>query len=80
MGKTFRESVLNHFERHTVTSVDSIVITHGHCDAYGGLDDVRDLTDRKPGMMDALAEGVAKCAGCGWFFLFVFGLLVALIV
>jgi phosphoribosyl 1,2-cyclic phosphodiesterase len=50
MGKTFRESVLKHFEKQAVSSVEAIVITHGHCDAYGGLDDVRDLTDRKPGM------------------------------
>jgi phosphoribosyl 1,2-cyclic phosphodiesterase len=49
MGKTFREGVLRHFENYNITSIDSIIITHAHCDAYGGLDDVRDVTDRIPG-------------------------------
>jgi len=49
MGKTFRESAIKYFEKFNISSVDSIIITHPHADAFGGLDDVRDVTDRIPG-------------------------------
>lgn len=42
-GKTMRESIMNFFPKYGITTVSSIFITHGHADAIGGLDDVRDL-------------------------------------
>lgn len=40
VGKTFREGALRWMPKHN-TSIDAIVLTHGHFDAIGGLDDVR---------------------------------------
>ncbi len=47
-GKTMRESSLRYFPKFGVGGIDAIVLTHGHADAYLGLDDVRDfqLRDR----------------------------------
>ncbi|GKZ00117.1 hypothetical protein MPSEU_000965800 [Mayamaea pseudoterrestris] len=41
VGKTFREGALRWFPRYQIGSIDSIVLTHEHMDAAGGLDDVR---------------------------------------
>jgi phosphoribosyl 1,2-cyclic phosphodiesterase len=42
-GKTMRESIMNNFPKYGISSINSIFITHGHSDAIGGLDDIRDL-------------------------------------
>ena len=42
-GKTMRDSIMNCFPKYGITTVNTILITHGHADAIGGLDDVRDL-------------------------------------
>jgi phosphoribosyl 1,2-cyclic phosphodiesterase len=41
VGKTFREGALRWFPERGITSLDAIVLTHGHMDAVAGLDDVR---------------------------------------
>ncbi|CAN0271964.1 unnamed protein product, partial [Ectocarpus fasciculatus] len=46
VGKTFRESIIRWFPRHNVSSVDAILISHGHADAIFGLDDIRGVQDR----------------------------------
>ena len=46
VGKTFRESIIRWFPRHNVSSVDAILLSHGHADAIFGLDDVRGIQDR----------------------------------
>ena len=43
VGKTFRESVLSWFSGLNVSHIDSVLISHKHADAIGGLDDLRDL-------------------------------------
>ena len=42
-GKTMRESIMNSFPKYGISTVNTIFITHGHADAIGGLDDIRDL-------------------------------------
>ncbi|KAH0478291.1 MAG: uncharacterized protein KVP18_002264 [Porospora cf. gigantea A] len=42
-GKTFRDAVLNVFHPLGIAHVDEVLLTHGHKDACGGLDDLRDL-------------------------------------
>lgn len=44
VGKTFRDTVLKNFERLGVEQVDAVILTHGHMDAFGGLDDLRDIS------------------------------------
>jgi phosphoribosyl 1,2-cyclic phosphodiesterase len=46
VGKTFRESAVRWFLRHSVSSVDGVLLTHGHADAIFGLDDIRGVRDR----------------------------------
>jgi phosphoribosyl 1,2-cyclic phosphodiesterase len=41
MGKTFRESVIRWFPPNHISSVDAVILTHGHADAIFGLDDIR---------------------------------------
>lgn len=43
VGKTFRDSVLSWFGGLHVAHIDSVLISHKHADAIGGLDDLRDL-------------------------------------
>jgi hypothetical protein len=43
VGKTFRDSVLSWISRLNVTQLDSVLISHKHADAIGGLDDLRDM-------------------------------------
>jgi len=42
-GKTMRDTVLRWFPRHDVSGIDALLLTHGHADAIGGIDDLRDL-------------------------------------
>lgn len=46
VGKTFRESIIRWFPRHEVSSVDAVLLSHGHADAILGLDDIRGVQDR----------------------------------
>jgi phosphoribosyl 1,2-cyclic phosphodiesterase len=41
VGKSFREGALRWLPRHSIRTLDAIVLTHEHMDAAGGLDDVR---------------------------------------
>jgi phosphoribosyl 1,2-cyclic phosphodiesterase len=41
VGKTFREGALRWLPTAGIQSIDSIILTHEHMDAAGGLDDVR---------------------------------------
>jgi phosphoribosyl 1,2-cyclic phosphodiesterase len=43
VGKTFRDSILSRFGGLNVQQVDSVLISHKHADAIGGLDDLRDM-------------------------------------
>ena len=51
-GKTFRESLIR-FLPSPFRSLTAVVLTHEHCDAYGGLDDLRgaQLPDGKGGLV-----------------------------
>lgn len=42
VGKTFREQAAKLFPAWGVQTVDAVVLTHGHADAYFGLDDLRE--------------------------------------
>lgn len=42
-GKTIREVAVRHFPSLGVREIDAVVLTHGHADAFLGLDDVRDI-------------------------------------
>ena len=44
VGKTFRDAVQRHFPRLGIARVDAVILTHGHMDAFGGLDDLRDVS------------------------------------
>ena len=45
VGKFFYESAINLFPRYNIKKIDSIILTHTHADAVGGLDDLRDWTN-----------------------------------
>ncbi|KAG0214775.1 hypothetical protein BGX28_001410 [Mortierella sp. GBA30] len=40
-GKSFYESARQWFPEHNIRHIDALVITHGHADAFFGLDDLR---------------------------------------
>jgi ribonuclease BN (tRNA processing enzyme) len=40
-GKTFRESLVRWTPLRNITSIDAVVLTHGHADAMFGIDDLR---------------------------------------
>ena len=42
-GKTMRDAVLRWFPQYKVKGIDALLLTHGHADAMGGIDDLRDL-------------------------------------
>ncbi|ORX50961.1 hypothetical protein DM01DRAFT_1337570 [Hesseltinella vesiculosa] len=44
-GKTFYESAIQLFPKYGIRELDALVLTHGHMDAMGGLDDMRMLTN-----------------------------------
>lgn len=44
-GKTIREACMRHLPGLGVSTVDAVVLTHGHADAILGLDDLRDIQD-----------------------------------
>ncbi len=46
VGKSFREAALDWLVRYRVPDLDAIVLTHAHADAIGGLDDLRDWTNK----------------------------------
>ena len=52
VGKTFREGALRWMPHHRVTSLDAVVITHGHADAMLGLDDIRGF-QKMPNMISS---------------------------
>jgi len=57
VGKTFRDSVLSWIGCMNVTQLDSVLISHKHADAIGGLDDLRDLQS-----MQVHADAVSDCS------------------
>lgn len=44
-GKFFYHSALQWFPYYGIRKIDSVIITHAHADANGGLDDLRDWTN-----------------------------------
>ncbi|KAG6543473.1 hypothetical protein Mapa_015143 [Marchantia paleacea] len=44
-GKFFYHSALQWFPHYGIRNLDSVIITHSHADAVGGLDDLRDWTN-----------------------------------
>ena len=44
VGKTFRDTVLRQLPRLGVSRLAAVIITHAHMDAFGGLDDLRDVS------------------------------------
>ncbi|BEI82520.1 hypothetical protein CcaverHIS002_0303880 [Cutaneotrichosporon cavernicola] len=49
VGKTFREQSCKLFPRWGIKRIDAVIITHGHADAYNGLDDLREWCGRQGG-------------------------------
>ncbi|KAK8843941.1 hypothetical protein IAR55_006733 [Kwoniella newhampshirensis] len=47
VGKTFREQAVRYFPTWGVDTVDAVILTHGHADAYFGLDDLREWCQRQ---------------------------------
>ncbi|WVQ79051.1 hypothetical protein IAT38_001144 [Cryptococcus sp. DSM 104549] len=47
VGKTFREQAVRLFPKWGVKTVDAVLLTHGHADAYFGLDDLREWCVRQ---------------------------------
>lgn len=52
VGKTFREHFIRWAPQHnntpySIPSIDAVVLTHEHMDAYGGLDDLRGVQEHK---------------------------------
>ena len=46
-GKTFLEAARTQFPRWGVQTIDAVLLTHGHADAYFGLDDLREWCVRQ---------------------------------
>ncbi len=44
-GKFFYQSAIDWFPKFNVRTLDTVVLTHAHADAAGGLDDLRDWTN-----------------------------------
>lgn len=49
VGKTFREQSCRLFPGWGIKRIDAVVLTHGHADAYNGLDDLREWCGRQGG-------------------------------
>eukprot|EP01012_Entosiphon_sulcatum_P060110 TRINITY_DN8489_c0_g1_i1.p1 TRINITY_DN8489_c0_g1~~TRINITY_DN8489_c0_g1_i1.p1 ORF type:complete len:301 (-),score=35.40 TRINITY_DN8489_c0_g1_i1:15-878(-) len=70
-GKTFREGALRLFPSLGVTTIDAIILTHGHADAFFGLDDIREYSSSTAAvqafLMESTFEEVKKTFGylCG---------------
>lgn len=47
-GKTFRQTIEYIFPKYGIRAIDGLLITHGHMDAIGGLDDLRDISPLSP--------------------------------
>ncbi|WVR03993.1 hypothetical protein IAU60_000992 [Kwoniella sp. DSM 27419] len=47
VGKTFREQAGRFFPKWGVKTIDAVLLTHGHADAYFGLDDLREWCMRQ---------------------------------
>ncbi|OXG46140.1 metallo-beta-lactamase family protein [Cryptococcus neoformans] len=47
VGKTFREQAMRFFPTWGVKTIDAVLLTHGHADAYFGLDDLREWCVRQ---------------------------------
>eukprot|EP00030_Apusomonadida_sp_AF-17_P000544 a174980_79.p1 GENE.a174980_79~~a174980_79.p1 ORF type:complete len:337 (+),score=90.80 a174980_79:53-1012(+) len=47
-GKTFREQAVRWFPKLGVRTIDTLILTHEHMDALGGLDDIRSMQGKDP--------------------------------
>ncbi|WWD16692.1 hypothetical protein CI109_101122 [Kwoniella shandongensis] len=52
VGKTFREQAVRMFPKWGVNTIDAVILTHGHADAYFGLDDLREWCQRQRKAID----------------------------
>jgi ribonuclease BN (tRNA processing enzyme) len=56
-GKTFYSSCIDYFPQFGITTIDGVLLTHGHADAVFGIDDLRGWTLKRsgqPGLQDTI--------------------------
>eukprot|EP00124_Ichthyophonus_hoferi_P002769 Ihof_evm4s204 gene=Ihof_evmTU4s204 len=59
-GKFFWQTALTWFPLHHVRTVDAVILTHNHCDASYGLDDLRDFSTSSYGRLPVFIRPIDR--------------------